>query len=289
MLWELCTREDFFGEVNFMSAIEDNVRRGKRPPIPTSIPSEFQELIALCWAQKPDQRPTFSDSVTRLSVLILKLHPDLGMIALSEENRQVAAKSQENHFLKLTTSRSQRGLDTLASISISTSPPTKPVLGMPVPLSSSPSPGSNISPRGLFAASPGTTSRRNLLLIGSDRTRKAQPQRAVPQRILLHDAQARAKEAYKDRPQEFQEITSRLPAGVTFLLSTNYVEAGVSIAEVWCGCSNGQIVIFDSVYQTLLLLFSNDLFRLLLSLITSLFYRRGKNDHYQLTPRVCWR
>ncbi len=44
MLWELLTQKDYFGEITFMSELEDKVINGKRPPIPECYP-EYSALI----------------------------------------------------------------------------------------------------------------------------------------------------------------------------------------------------------------------------------------------------
>jgi hypothetical protein len=57
----MLTRQHPFAEYKFMSDIEleDAVKRGERPRIPADCPAEFRELVADCWHQTPDQRPTF--------------------------------------------------------------------------------------------------------------------------------------------------------------------------------------------------------------------------------------
>ncbi len=37
------------------------VVRGSRPPIPPQLPESIQNIVTACWAQQPEQRPTFSD------------------------------------------------------------------------------------------------------------------------------------------------------------------------------------------------------------------------------------
>ncbi|KAK8837102.1 hypothetical protein M9Y10_037155 [Tritrichomonas musculus] len=37
------------------------VTSGERPEMPQSVPSNWKELITVCWAQEPDCRPTFED------------------------------------------------------------------------------------------------------------------------------------------------------------------------------------------------------------------------------------
>ena len=48
ILWELRSLRDFFGEINFFSAIHDRIVAGKRPKIPPS-PEKFTRLVSLAW------------------------------------------------------------------------------------------------------------------------------------------------------------------------------------------------------------------------------------------------
>ena len=59
MLYELASRQDFFGDTKFMSALENRVIEGERPVIPTGTPPEFLKLIELCWDGDPENRPSF--------------------------------------------------------------------------------------------------------------------------------------------------------------------------------------------------------------------------------------
>jgi serine/threonine protein kinase len=53
ILWELVTRKPFFGEVRFMSQLEDMVKAGERPPIPDDCTPAYRQLIEECWAPQP--------------------------------------------------------------------------------------------------------------------------------------------------------------------------------------------------------------------------------------------
>ncbi len=45
ILWELLTREKFFGEVTFNAELEDKLLRGERPPIPDDCIPSYADLI----------------------------------------------------------------------------------------------------------------------------------------------------------------------------------------------------------------------------------------------------
>mmetsp|Transcript_13456 Transcript_13456/g.18567 ORF Transcript_13456/g.18567 Transcript_13456/m.18567 type:complete len:864 (+) Transcript_13456:1-2592(+) len=66
VLWELLTREDFFGDTGFNSEIEKRVLEGKRPEIPASCPASYAQLVQECWSPQPKNRPEFKDIKSRL-------------------------------------------------------------------------------------------------------------------------------------------------------------------------------------------------------------------------------
>jgi serine/threonine protein kinase len=59
IFWELLTREQYFSEIRFMAILEDMVKAGKRPPIPSSCIPSYRQLIELCWAQDPRTPPFY--------------------------------------------------------------------------------------------------------------------------------------------------------------------------------------------------------------------------------------
>lgn len=75
ILWEMLTREFFFGHIKFMSELEDMIRAGQRPDIPQEAPLPYKILVGTCWAQDPTKRPSFSDVRKVLS----KLASDFGI------------------------------------------------------------------------------------------------------------------------------------------------------------------------------------------------------------------
>eukprot|EP01102_Stenamoeba_stenopodia_P017855 TRINITY_DN6460_c0_g2_i1.p1 TRINITY_DN6460_c0_g2~~TRINITY_DN6460_c0_g2_i1.p1 ORF type:complete len:885 (+),score=141.31 TRINITY_DN6460_c0_g2_i1:70-2655(+) len=60
ILYEILTQEDYFHEVQFLSAIEKAVIDGKRPTLPKSPQQDFTTLITECWGQDPKKRPPFT-------------------------------------------------------------------------------------------------------------------------------------------------------------------------------------------------------------------------------------
>ena len=48
ILWELLSREDYFGDISFMSEVEDRVVKGIRPEI-GKCPSLYNDIVEACW------------------------------------------------------------------------------------------------------------------------------------------------------------------------------------------------------------------------------------------------
>lgn len=49
ILYEITTRQDFFGNESFMTIVEEKVIKGERPPIPSDCPAILANLIEVCW------------------------------------------------------------------------------------------------------------------------------------------------------------------------------------------------------------------------------------------------
>ena len=75
ILWEIATREDFFGEIKFSSQIEKKVIAGERPPIPSSVPVSYAYLIQRCWGNNPDERPSFIEILSQLRLAFQAQYP----------------------------------------------------------------------------------------------------------------------------------------------------------------------------------------------------------------------
>ena len=73
ILYEILTLKPFFGEYTFMSKMEDDIIKGKRPELPSDDNLDFVELIRDCWQNDPVRRPNFADIITRVNSIIQKL------------------------------------------------------------------------------------------------------------------------------------------------------------------------------------------------------------------------
>lgn len=68
-MWEMLTRKQPYLNRNFMD-ISLHVLEGKRPPVPTNCPHEFEELMTSCWDGKPSKRPSMAEVVQTLDDLL---------------------------------------------------------------------------------------------------------------------------------------------------------------------------------------------------------------------------
>ena len=59
-LWQTATREKPWATVPVWD-VPARVIRGKRPPIPATLPADYAALIRRCWAADPAERPSFSE------------------------------------------------------------------------------------------------------------------------------------------------------------------------------------------------------------------------------------
>lgn len=79
ILFEMLSGEDYFGNVTFMSDIENMVVAGERPPIktladdPFEVQSAYVDLLKTCWDPSPTERPTFAEICGVLTSLLKKI------------------------------------------------------------------------------------------------------------------------------------------------------------------------------------------------------------------------
>uniref|UniRef100_A0A6B2L3A0 Protein kinase domain-containing protein n=1 Tax=Arcella intermedia TaxID=1963864 RepID=A0A6B2L3A0_9EUKA len=59
VFWELVTRESFFGEISFLSRVEEMIVAGLRPDI-GECPAFYTQIIERCWSGNPNNRPSWS-------------------------------------------------------------------------------------------------------------------------------------------------------------------------------------------------------------------------------------
>jgi serine/threonine protein kinase len=64
--WELIAKDQPFKNLGFNHLIAEAVLSGERPIIPETCPKWFATLITRCWAQDPNQRPSFSELTEEL-------------------------------------------------------------------------------------------------------------------------------------------------------------------------------------------------------------------------------
>jgi len=70
ILWELLTRQKPFPHHTKYEVFRESVCRGERPPIPPETDPILADLINRCWASDPNLRPSFSEIVERLDIVL---------------------------------------------------------------------------------------------------------------------------------------------------------------------------------------------------------------------------
>lgn len=63
ILYEIVTQQRFLEDIKFDYQKEDAIKQGKRPALPADTNQILASLIQFCWAQDPNQRPSFDQVV----------------------------------------------------------------------------------------------------------------------------------------------------------------------------------------------------------------------------------
>jgi serine/threonine protein kinase len=83
ILWEVAARRtpwdelgQHLSQVEFFNVLNTAMQTGRRPSIPKSVAvahPNYVEVLQLCWAGDPDDRPPFSDITTALAMCLRRL------------------------------------------------------------------------------------------------------------------------------------------------------------------------------------------------------------------------
>lgn len=132
ILWELYTRSHPYSELNssFLYEIEDAALSGMRPAIPADCPEEYSRLVVACWADNPQDRPTFPLILEELHSMIEK--SGLGtIIHNSPLAPQAPTSSSRKHF-----HRGESSLTAARTSTPSSASSSPPLIGVPAPIKS---------------------------------------------------------------------------------------------------------------------------------------------------------
>jgi serine/threonine protein kinase len=66
IMWELISRKEPYGGKKGISVAYAAAQQGTRPEIPAFSPAPYTELMKHCWADQPQDRPTFNSILSRL-------------------------------------------------------------------------------------------------------------------------------------------------------------------------------------------------------------------------------
>ena len=83
LLCEMMTITKPFSNMTQIEVAFGVARDGKRPHLPLGIPDDVNNLVTRCWAEKPDERPTFED-VNRKIEHILSKKMSFGVLEMSK-------------------------------------------------------------------------------------------------------------------------------------------------------------------------------------------------------------
>ncbi|EGG24144.1 leucine-rich repeat-containing protein [Cavenderia fasciculata] len=106
ILWELLTQKDYFGDLTFMSMLEDKVVNGERPEIPESCPPAYSQLVQDCWQNDPLKRPPFHEIEERILALVSEMFPNLKMVDPNEYIKE-KRKSIRQHRKSISSNESK--------------------------------------------------------------------------------------------------------------------------------------------------------------------------------------
>ena len=67
VLWAIEAGHEPWLDMNNRFKVISEVVQGGRPEMPRGTSDEMRALIQLCWAQQPEDRPTFTEIVNTLS------------------------------------------------------------------------------------------------------------------------------------------------------------------------------------------------------------------------------
>jgi len=78
ILWELLSGEQFLSKVEFFCVVEEMILAEEREEIPDDLEvPEYKDLITDAWQGDPLARPTFSECIDRLNLMMTKYYPEI--------------------------------------------------------------------------------------------------------------------------------------------------------------------------------------------------------------------
>ena len=71
IMWEMLTGQQAWVTLDYKQMVAAVLRDRKRPPVPPDTNKDCKELLDQCWAQDPNDRPTFTAIVVALQAFKL--------------------------------------------------------------------------------------------------------------------------------------------------------------------------------------------------------------------------
>jgi sterile alpha motif and leucine zipper-containing kinase AZK len=85
-VWEVFTNRQAYQGLHYGAVVERVVIQKQRPPIPEDMPDEYSLLMSSCWDAEPEKRPSFSQIVACLELMIDNLTNEAEAAARLEED-----------------------------------------------------------------------------------------------------------------------------------------------------------------------------------------------------------
>ena len=73
IMWEMLTGQQAWVTLDYKQMVAAVLRDRKRPLVPPDTPKDCKDLLDQCWAQDPNDRPSFTAIVVHLQETILLL------------------------------------------------------------------------------------------------------------------------------------------------------------------------------------------------------------------------
>ncbi|KAG2646826.1 hypothetical protein PVAP13_2KG552900 [Panicum virgatum] len=70
IMWEILTGKEPYAGMHHGGVIGGILSNTLRPTVPASCDPQWRELMELCWSNEPDKRPTFTEVVSRLRLML---------------------------------------------------------------------------------------------------------------------------------------------------------------------------------------------------------------------------
>lgn len=90
-VWEVYTNKQAHAGLHYGAVVERVIVRGERPPVPSKMPPEYAMLMTSCWDGDAAKRPTFTQILQCIELLLDNLTSDSERISEGSEDQSVSS------------------------------------------------------------------------------------------------------------------------------------------------------------------------------------------------------